>query len=144
MKIKGKPVVDANADLLLEINTDDCKGARKDPTQCAAARALLRSYSILSVKVHVTRTYLEEKTRWIRYITPDPLRTELIAFDRGGEMQTGLYRIQPPAPAQTLHYLSKRKLDPFRRSNYKNSKRRKQHTAENVRPHGPKPRGMMK
>jgi hypothetical protein len=87
MEINGKKVVDATKPLRIVINADDAeRGTTKDPSACAAARAILRGYKKKGVKnarVHLGRVYLEYPDKWVRYLTPDSLRAEIISFDRG-------------------------------------------------------------
>lgn len=37
----------------------------------------------------------------MRYFTPEALRTEIVAFDRGGTFQPGEYELKAPTEAQT-------------------------------------------
>lgn len=103
MEINGKKVVDATSKAKIHITqTDAIKGANKDPGACAAARAAKRDIAdCLSARVHIGRVYVEHKTKWVRYFTPDALRTEIIAFDRGGTFQLGVYELKPPSKTET-------------------------------------------
>ena len=103
MEINGKKVIDATRKATIHITqTDTVKGATKDPGACAAARAAKRDIAdCLSARVHIGRVYVEHKDKWVRYFTPDALRTEIIAFDRGGTFQAGTYDLKPPSPAES-------------------------------------------
>jgi hypothetical protein len=103
MEINGKKVVDATSKATIHITPlDATKGANKDPAACAAARAAKRDITdCLSARVHIGRVYVEHKNKWVRYFTPDALRTEIIAFDRGGTFQPGDYTLMPPSPRET-------------------------------------------
>jgi hypothetical protein len=103
MEINGKPVVDATKAAKIHITQrDTTKGDNKNPSSCAAARAAKRDIpNCVSARVHIGRVYIEQEKRWIRYFTPDALRTEIIAFDRGGTFQPGEYSLNPPSPAES-------------------------------------------
>jgi hypothetical protein len=97
MEIAGKKVVDGNKPIKLHITADDVKkGANKNPSGCAAALAALREIpEVKAARVHVGRTYLQIKDKWVRYQTPKSLRTEIVAFDRGGKFEPGEYHLAP-------------------------------------------------
>ena len=101
MEINGKPVVDARKHAVIHItDRDTIKGATKDPGACAAALAARRDIAdCISARVHIGRVYIEQKEKWVRYQTPESLRTEIIAFDKGGSFQPGDYTLRPPAPS---------------------------------------------
>jgi hypothetical protein len=101
MEINGKKVVDATKPIIIHITPRDAiEGANKNPSSCAAARAVKRDVAeCVSARVHIGRVYVETPTKWIRYQTPDALRTEIIAFDRGGTFEPGNYKLQIPFSA---------------------------------------------
>lgn len=141
MEINGKKVVDATTPLKLEIKETDCeKGKTKDPGSCAAARAIMRDYDVQSARVHVGVSYVEQKDCWLRYRTPGSLRTEIVAFDRGGEFEPGNYTLAPFNKAHTLTAMRKRakakKLGDTRPRHDKNKAKRTRHEVTNVRPRG--------
>jgi hypothetical protein len=109
MEINGKKVVDAKSKAVIHITQQDTvKGANKDPGACAAARAAKRDIvDCLSARVHIGRIYIEHKDKWVRYQTPDSLRTEIIAFDKGGSFQPGTYALRPMSPAHRETYRKK-------------------------------------
>src|ERR1700742_1850454 len=98
MEINGKRVVDAIKPITIHITQRDTKeGDNKNPSSCAAARAVKRDVvECVSARVHIGRVYVETPKKWIRYNTPDALRTEIIAFDRGGTFAPGQYKLQVP------------------------------------------------
>jgi hypothetical protein len=101
MEINGKPVVDGKKKWWLSIyDVDITTGRNKDPGNCAAARAILREHSeIRSVRVHIGRVFVELDKVWERYQTPHSLRSEIVAFDRGGSFMPGVHKILPVAPS---------------------------------------------
>lgn len=103
MEINGKKVVDATKKAKIHITqADTVKGANKDPGACVAALAAKREIAnCLSARVHVGRVYVEHKDKWVCYFTPDRLRTEIIAFDRGGSFSPGEYELQPPTASES-------------------------------------------
>lgn len=95
MKIKGFPVVNARAPLVINITArDTSRGHTKNPNACAAARACLREVDgCTEVRVHLSRTYILIGERWHRYATSPSIRAEIIAFDRGGSFAPGQYML---------------------------------------------------
>ena len=94
-EIDGLPVLNATKPIELIITEKDCKGGnRKHPDTCAAAVALQREFHASEVRVHLSRVYIKTTPdKWVRYITTRPLRTEIIAFDRGGKFAPGTYHL---------------------------------------------------
>jgi hypothetical protein len=103
MKIEGYPVVNPTRREILAITARDIAGSKpKDSSSCAAAVAAMRQVpGCTRAKVHVQRTYLlvarGKKKVWLRYQTPDALRTEVAVFDRGGKMEPDEYEFKPVA-----------------------------------------------
>ena len=142
MKIDGIEVHDADKPLLLHIRNTDTKTGKKNPSDCAAAKAAKRERGVLEARVFRSRTYLlKERTSpggktkkvWERYITPDALKGEIIAFDRGGEFEPDDYELQAPTKSQRLGAF----VDGGSRGKTK-KKFRPPHTVKNIRPLGPK------
>jgi len=100
MRIAGLPVVDAPKKLTIKVTAGDVqKGKTKDPGSCAAAQALLREKDCTEARVHLGRTYLKMGKKWLRFQTPESLRSEVISFDRGAAFQPGEYTFTPMSPA---------------------------------------------
>lgn len=98
MKINGHSVIDAKKPVKIRITTRDCRvGGNKDPGACAAARAVLREIpDATQARIHISRAYIQNsKGTWTRYLTSPALRTELVAFDRGGAFEPGEYILSP-------------------------------------------------
>jgi hypothetical protein len=103
MQIEGLPVVDATKPLTFTVTRRDTKrGDIKDPEACAIALACRRTLHSDSVRVHLQVTYIKVGTHWLRYITPNSVRTEIVAFDRGGMFSPGVYTLNPPKAAKKL------------------------------------------
>ncbi len=131
LRIDGLPIINARAPITLTVNDKDIEGGDiKKPDQCAFARCCRRAAHAKEVRVHLGRVYIRtNNTNWVRFITPPSLRTEIIAFDRGGEFAPGSYTL--PAP-------SKAKRTGKRQGSNKSTpragkKRRKPHIVTNVR-----------
>lgn len=103
MRINGKKVVDATKSLRISISKQDAKnGKTKDPAKCAAARAIVRILiDAKSARVHLGRTYIELEDKWVRYKTPNSLKTEIVSFDRGTapEYSEGEYTLSLISPS---------------------------------------------
>lgn len=102
MEINGKKVVDATRAAKITITKrDTVDGDNKSPGACAAARAARRDIpECINARVHIGRVYVETQSKWIRYFTPEALRTEIVAFDRGGTFQPGEYQLRPPSNSE--------------------------------------------
>lgn len=102
--INGKPVVNASRSVSLHISPMDTKkGNVKNPGACAAALAAMREIpNCTAARVHLGRAYVynEKKQHWVRFKTPESLRSEIIAFDRGGSFQPGEYKLRPLPPSE--------------------------------------------
>ena len=88
MKINGTEVVDARRPIQLHISKRDiAEGNNKDPGACAAARAACRLKEVSGARIHLSRTYLRIGGRWLRFITSQALKQEIIAFDSTSNSQ---------------------------------------------------------
>lgn len=145
MEINGKRVVDATTKQRIHITKrDTTEGDNKNPSGCAAARAAKRDIpDCINARIHIGRAYIEYKTKWVRYFTPDRLRTEIIAFDRGGSFEPGDYTLLPPGPSETTEARERfRNRVEVRRASKLKSPRRvhvaivKRHAVSGIRPRG--------
>lgn len=105
MKIDGVKVKDATKKLDIVITKNDIKkGGNKDPSACAAAQCLLRLPNVSAARVHLKRTFVKQKNsdHWLRYNTPSALRSEIVAFDRGGTFQPGVYTLRTLSKSEKL------------------------------------------
>ncbi len=102
MKINGQSVIDSKKPVHIKILKSDCqKGASKDPGACAAARACLRDIpGCKAARVHINKTYLQIDDKWVRYLTPPALRTEIVSFDRGAMFQPGEFVLRAVPPSE--------------------------------------------
>jgi hypothetical protein len=134
MRIDGLPVKDAKKKLPITINARDVRrGNNNQPTSCAAAQACLRQSDASAARVHLGRTYLLiDGKHWLRFKTPASMRSEIIAFDRGGKFATGEYvlgALQPTSRATGKRQGTVEK--PTR--NRKTAKKRRYHAVTDVR-----------
>lgn len=99
-KIDGKPVGDGLMPLRLEVTEQDIKkGARLNQNSCAVAVAAMRQIKgCTAAKAHLGVVYLQVNGKWRRWHTPDPMRTEIIVFDRGGTFVPREFFLYPPTP----------------------------------------------
>lgn len=103
MKIQGMDVVDANEELEVTITAQDIKlSKKKSAHECAAARALCREHHAEAAYVHFSRAYIKKNNTWYRYQVPAMLRSEVLAFDRGGNFEPGDYTLKPVQPTVRL------------------------------------------
>jgi hypothetical protein len=110
MKINGGTVIDAAEAIPITITKDDVRrGAAKNASACAAARAICRE-GFTEARVHAARTYVRRPDgKWLRFVTPPALRSEIVAFDRGGAFEPGDYVITPVQPSESIGMRAKRK-----------------------------------
>lgn len=130
--IDGLPVIDAKRALKITITKADIRRAdRKKPNSCAIARACKRQLSAKEVRVHLSRTYVRmNDTNWLRFMTPTPLRSEIVAFDRGGTFAPGDYNLIKP---DASHKLGRERQGTSTNDNNKHHRKRKQHIITDVR-----------
>lgn len=105
MNLHGKPVVDANKKLLIEVLPSDIRKSKiKDAANCAAARAICRQEHVKQAEVYLSRAYVlsENEEFYIRYGTSQSLRTELAIFDRKGRFEPGKYTLLSLQPSAKL------------------------------------------
>jgi hypothetical protein len=96
--LDGLPIYDATAPIILRvISTDIRSQVRKDPENCAIAKACVRELECERARVHLSRTYVKFKDRdhWLRYVTSGAARTEMVATDKGGSFAEGSYTLLP-------------------------------------------------
>jgi hypothetical protein len=100
VKIDKIDVIDADKGLILHVIDEDIKKAgKRSPATCAAAQACIRQMKVKAALVHLGRTYVLIKNKWLRYRTPLALRTEIVSFDRGGTFAPGDYMLQKLQPS---------------------------------------------
>lgn len=97
------PIVNAKKPLVLHITKGDLRSAeqnRKDPNWCVIACAARREFGADDVKIHLSRIYIRRGQKWQRFVTSKALRSEIIAFDRGGTFAPGEFWLSPPPPSK--------------------------------------------
>ena len=101
INLDGIEVRDGTGEIIIHITKRDAVTGRGKPDDCAAAKACCRLDGVIEARVYRTRTFLLRKSGnkkfWERYRTPDAIRNELIAFDRGGRFEPDDYRMTPCA-----------------------------------------------
>jgi len=104
-------VIDATEDITFTITSTDIKKASlKSPSSCVMAQACKRETKH-EARVHISRIYIKENggDTWLRYYVPQSVRTEIIAFDKGGAFAPGTYTITAPTKSQKIGYQLNRK-----------------------------------
>ena len=138
MKINGQEVLDAKKELVVRILSGDVRAGKiKDPHHCAAAESLMRSVpNCTSARVHLARTYLKIGKQWFRFETPHSLRSEVVAFDRGGMFRPGEYILKPISNYEMKKRGKAHGKAPAKKADRKPSpkKRHPYHVVKDVRP----------
>lgn len=132
IKIGAAKISNSHRGLSFKIGKADIEnGQPNDPCNCAAARALRRTFDAKEVFVFRDVTYILRKDgNALRYHTSAPLRLETIIFDRNGEFYPGEYLLEPaPIDAKTA-----KRSNGSSASRGNNKKRRERYTIPNVRP----------
>lgn len=139
LKIDGKPVIDAKRRVVIEVSRADISSAKsKDPSGCAVAKACLRQVpKCTSVRIYKSRAYLKMGDKWLRYHTPEAMRLEIVAFDRGGANQflPGVYTLVPLQPSHQTRGKALSKTKPIKKKKDDPAKRKRPpyHYIEGVR-----------
>lgn len=133
MKIDGKTIKNATKPVTIHITGKDAtKGATKAPTSCAAALACVREIpKCTEARIHISTAYLKIGGQWVRYKTSQPLRTEIIGFDRGAKFTPGEYRLTPVSASHRAGYGKRQGSNKDKKKTGK--KRAKYHVTTGVR-----------
>lgn len=101
-QIDGLPIINAKRPIKLTITSNDVKGGdAKEPQDCVVERACRRELRAKEVRVHLARIYMRtSEGSWTRYFTPQQMRSEIIAFDRGGNFAAGEYHLGAISPSK--------------------------------------------
>lgn len=140
MKINDTDVEDANEKLQVVITKSDVRlGSTKNAKACAAAVALCRQTGCEAARVHLSRVYIKKSGKWTRFATPPSLRSEIIAFDRGGKFEPGEYTLAPVQPIVRLgspkrkEWLRKHRQRPAKSKQPQKGVRSKPHVVSGIR-----------
>lgn len=130
--IDGLPVIDAKRPITITVNANDIARAdKKEPADCAVARACRRELHAKEVRVHLGRVYVRTTPdKWTRYMTPKSMRAEIISFDRGGTFEPGEFHLSPPSPTKRA---SGKRQGTAKGQNKRGKKYAPRHTITNVR-----------
>lgn len=93
---------DAKHHLVVTVKkTDIANGKQKDPQCCAIARAILAEKpEAKRVFIFRSTAFIETARRMVRYALPPSVQKEVVAFDRFGLMEPGVYRLSAPQPSR--------------------------------------------
>ncbi len=106
-QIGGRPVFDAKRALVVNITRGDVTRSHEtqEPDRCAMARACYRELQCYEVRVYISRTYVRmNDTNWLRYITSEPLRNQIIAMAEGLGFEPGEFTLLTPPPSKRSGY----------------------------------------
>jgi hypothetical protein len=149
-RANGLKIKDAKTPLDISVNKADLRGARKkDPANCAFAKACKRQEDVDEVFFFGTTAYTKKGKTLTRYLMPTSMQKEVVAFDRGGKFEPGEYNLKAPVKTQKLEARREysRKISSEGRSRSKpgphvvkdGSRRVKSHITTNIR--APSPSG---
>lgn len=85
---------DRHVDVVVE-KRDAREGTKRDPNECAMARAIKREYQADGAIIGMSYSYIIKKNKAIRFKAPASVRTEIVSFDRGHDFEAGEYSLSP-------------------------------------------------
>lgn len=102
--IDDLPILDAKKSIKLIVTAKTVAGSNpKKPDTCALAQACLARPGVKEVRIHLSRAYVRSNDlNWQRYFVSPQLRTEIVAFDRGGKFAPGEYTLSKIRSSKTL------------------------------------------
>lgn len=112
----GLPIVDAEADFLVQVRSSDivaAKGNAKDPANCALAKACARQWGASTVAFFRRTAYIDlpdpnGKRSVHRFILSPEAAAVVSAFDRGKAVKGEVtVRLNAPTPSQKLDSIRK-------------------------------------
>lgn len=139
MKYQGLEVYDAKKPLHIHVSRRDAMTGRKEPDNCAAAKAIMHEPGVLEARVFLSRMYVKKRSAaggkpyWLRHMTPLSIRGEMIAFDRGADFTPGDYTFPPLPPSGRLGADHHKSSDTRKR----HDRGKPRHYVAGIRPHGP-------
>lgn len=90
-------VKDARSDIEIEVTKADGQASPKDHKNCAIARACKRGLNLDGAVVSRSVVYLVKDDEATRYLIPNAVAREMVAFDRGAGFAPGEYELKRPA-----------------------------------------------
>jgi hypothetical protein len=131
---KALTISDAKKDLTIEITAHDCElGKRKNHRGCAAARSVKRILKLDSVAVGRSTLYCNKAGHLTRYIIPQSLQKEIVAFDRGAPFAPGIYVIKKPWGNNRRVAQAKQKPHPTKNPGTRGKKAKIRHFTTGIR-----------
>ena len=112
-------IIDARRSLTVSVKPIDASsGRKKDPEQCALARACVREKIADAAIIGLGYSYLIRGNHAIRYQTSPGVAREIVSFDRHQDFATGTdYKLLKVSPAHRIGI--KRKLYNNRENSHK-------------------------
>jgi len=130
---KVKRVLDADEDVNIEVTKHDSQSkAVKNHEQCAMAVACKRAMHLDGVVISRKIAYLVKGKEAVRFIVPQSVSREVVAFDRGATFEPGTYRLVKPGHGSELGYAGGHVRDNEGKANGK-KKKGPRHVTANIR-----------
>jgi hypothetical protein len=94
---------DADKNIEVKVTAKDCKvSTKKDPTECALAKAFKRELKVDKVIIGLTSSYIITGDTAIRFHTPENVAREIISFDRHHDFEPGEYTLRPKSKSAKM------------------------------------------
>jgi len=92
-----RKVTDARAPVQIEVTARDTKTSKKKKhAECALAKACQRTWNLDGAVVTRSMVYLVKDKQALRYLLPQTVTREIVAFDRGASFAPGVYTLTKP------------------------------------------------
>ncbi len=100
---KVEKVRDAKQPLIIEVTKADAASrAAKSHVACALAVACKRRFHMEGVVISRSTAYLVKRNLALRFLLPNTLRSEIVAFDRGAQFSPGIYHLSAVPESRRL------------------------------------------
>lgn len=105
-----KNAYDSDKAIEVSVEKRDCNEAkRRDPAECALARAAKRELHADGAVIGISTSYIIKGDKAIRFATPESVRREIVSFDRHQDFEPGTYHLPPKPPTNRLGVSSRGK-----------------------------------
>ncbi len=128
-------VVDSKISILVTVSkADTTSGRKKDPEQCALAKACVRQKLADGAIIGLTRSFLIRGGTAIRFMNAEAISREITSFDRHHDFAAGRnYRLAKICPKATIEAVQERDKRRCRTKHYDPTKKYEVHKTAFVR-----------
>ncbi len=96
-------MVDAKKPLMITVGACDVRKAKqKDGQNCAFACAAKRTLGAKAAYFFRSMAWLEFDKKIVRYMLPQSMQKEIVAFDRSKSFEPGEFQLKAPSKSETM------------------------------------------